>query len=192
VRAIDQAGNIDATPASHAWTIAAPSASCVTATVTLGAAADSWVLQSSATSNYGNDSVVKVDSKAAANARVLVRFALPAIPAGCRVVDAKLRLYASSYKTGRTLEALMLTAPWTEGGLTWNNQPAPTGTAATVTSGAGYREWTVTSQAQSMYSGGNHGFLIRDSAEGGGGIEQGLHSREKGTDNPPELVVTFG
>jgi hypothetical protein len=76
--------------------------------------------------------------------------------------------------------------------VTWGSQPATTGAAATVASGAGYREWTVTDQVQRMYAGSNHGFLIRDSAEGGSGIEQAFHSREKGTDNPPRLVVTFG
>ena len=43
-----------------------------------------------------------------------------------------------------------------------------------------------------MYSGANHGFLIRDASENGGGFEQGFHSREKAPDNPPQLVVTFG
>lgn len=42
-----------------------------------------------------------------------------------------------------------------------------------------------------MYSGANHGFVIRDSVENGNGVEQGFHSREKGTDNPPQLVITF-
>jgi hypothetical protein len=86
----------------------------------------------------------------------------------------------------------MVAAPWTEGGLTWNNQPATTGTAATVASGSGYREWDVVGQVQNMYSTANNGFLIRDSAENGGGIDQVFHSREKGSDNPPRLVITFG
>jgi large repetitive protein len=191
VRATDPAGNTDPTPASHTWTIQA-SSSCTGSTITVGANADSWVLQSSATSNYGNDSVLKVDTKSGANARLLVRFALPAIPSGCQVVGVNLRLYASSYKEGRTLEALGLAASWTEGAVTWNNQPATTGAAATAASGPGYREWTVTSQVQGMYSGANHGLVVRDRTENGGGIEQGFHSREKGTDNPPQLVVTFG
>jgi hypothetical protein len=189
VKAKDAAGNVDASPATFSWTIGSP---CAGSTQTLGANADSWVLQSSSTSNYGQDSVIKVDTKSGANARSLVRFALPAIPSGCQVITAKLRLYASSYKDGRTLHALQLAAPWTEGGVTWANQPAITGAAAAVASGSGYREWTVTSQVQSMYSNGNNGFVIRDSIENGGGIEQGFHSREKGTDNPPRLVISFG
>ena len=43
-----------------------------------------------------------------------------------------------------------------------------------------------------MYAAGaNHG-LIRDATENGGGLDQSFNSREKGTDNPPRLVLTFG
>jgi hypothetical protein len=189
VRAADEAENVDETPAVHNWTI---TQGCAGSTVTLVAAADSWVLQSSATQNYGTDSGLKVDTKSGANARALYRFNLPTIPAGCQVTTAKLRLYATSYKTGRTLQASRLASSWTESGVNWSNQPLTTGTAATVASGSGYREWTVTPQVQAMYApGANHGFLIRDATENGTGLDQVFHSREKGTDNPPRLVLTF-
>jgi len=191
VRAIDAAGNVDSSPATHSWTIQA-SSGCTGSTVAAAAAADSWLLQSSATSNYGNDSVVKVDSKAGASARALFRFALPALPPGCTVVDARLRLYASSFKSGRMLHALRVGAGWMENGVTWTNQPAATGPAAVASSVSGYVEWTVGSQVQAMYDGSNHGFLVRDASEGDSGVEQNFHSREKGSDNPPRLVVTFG
>ncbi|MEO3924804.1 right-handed parallel beta-helix repeat-containing protein [Micromonosporaceae bacterium B7E4] len=192
VRAVDAAGNTDPTPASHTWTVAAPPSCAAPGSVTLGANADSWVLQSSSSSNYGTDSTIKVDSKSGGNARVLVRFNLPAIPSGCQVTDAKLRLWSGSYKTGRTLQAIPLAATWSEANVRWNNQPATTGTAATTAAGSGYREWSVTGQVGGMYAGGNFGFLIRDSVENGNGVEQGFNSREKGSDNPPRLVVTFG
>ena len=192
VRARDAAGNLDSSAASRSWTREAPPpGSCTTSTVNLAASADSWLLGSSATSNYGSDSVLKVDSKSGANARALVRFSLPAIPAGCQVVDAKLRLYAGSYKTGRTIDAYPVTAGWIESAVTWASQPAPAGSAAGAASGSGYREWNVTAQLVSTYS-ANTGFLVRDRIEGNGGVEQGYHSREKGTDNPPQLVVTLG
>jgi hypothetical protein len=190
VRAVDAAGNTDPTPATHTWTVTG--ACAAPGTVTVGADADAWVLQSSASSNYGQDSVLKVDSKSGNNARALVRFALPAVPEGCSVTQASLKLYASSYKSGRTVQAQQVTSAWTEGSVRWNNQPGVAAQAATSASGAGYRAFTVAQQVAAMYAGANHGFLIRDAAENGGGHEQGFHSREKGGDNPPRLVITFG
>jgi hypothetical protein len=55
-----------------------------------------------------------------------VHFALSAVPAGCRVTDTTLRLNASAAATGRTLQAIRLAAPWTEGGVKWSNQPRTT------------------------------------------------------------------
>jgi hypothetical protein len=189
VRAIDAAGNIDETPAARTWTVVA---ACNA--VTLGADRDSWVKSGATSSNFGTDSILKVDSKSGDNARALVRFNLPQIPAGCSVTNVKLRLYASSYKENRTLQAFRLNGNWTETGVTWGNQPTTTGTAATAPSrtSPGYVEWTVTSLVQAMYSGANHGFLIRDASENGGGFEQAFHGREKAPDNPPQLVITFG
>ena len=59
----------------------------------------------------------------------------------------------------------------------------------TVPSGPGYREWQVAALVRAMYTQGNHGFLIRDMVEGGRSAEQAFHSREKGSDNPPRLVI---
>jgi hypothetical protein len=196
VRAKDPAGNTGPA-ASYFWTIEAPpTPTCTASTVTAAANADAWVLQSSAGSNFGTDSVLKVDSKSGnANARALVRFGLPQVPAGCRVTGSTLRLHSASYKEGRTLQALRLGGSWTESGVKWSSQPATTGSAATAPSrsgSAGYVEWNVLSHVPSMYSGSNNGFLIRDAAENGGGFDQAFNSREKGADNPPQLVVTFG
>jgi len=191
VRSIDTAGNVDATPATFAWSIEAVPA-CVAATVKVGSVGDSWVLQDSAQSNYGTDSVLKVVGKTNANARLLVQFSLPAIPEGCQIQSATLRLYAGSHKNGRTLQAYQVSGNWSESGVTWGNQPATTGPAATTSSGSGWRTWNVTGQVGGMYAGANKGFLVRDASESGGGSEQGFHSREKGSDRPPELIVVFG
>jgi hypothetical protein len=192
VRASDAAGNTDATPAEWAWTVVASDVCAGRTIVSVDASADGWVLQSSPTSNYGDDSVMRVDTKAEANARALVRFTLPGGPDGCRVVDAELRLYASSSKTGRTLEVLRVASDWTEGTVSWANQPAAVGLAGEAASGEGWRSWDVASQVQSMYTRGNFGFLVRDLAGDGTGIEQQFHTREKSPDNTPQLVITFG
>jgi|GEM_PF-3162244 len=169
-----------------------PSGACTTTTVTLSANADAWLDQNSASSNYGNDSILKVQAKSGNNFRALVRFTLPALPAGCVVQSATLRLYSASWASGRTLQAIQNSAAWTEGSVNWNNQPATTGTAVTTTSGSGYRQWSVTAHVQAMYSTGvNNGWKIRDATEGGGGSEQQFHSREKGSEMP-QLIITFG
>jgi parallel beta-helix repeat protein len=196
VRAVDLTGLADPTPASHTWTIEAPGpppVQCNATTTTYSANADAWIDQGGPSSNKGDDSVLKVMSKSGANLRALVRFALPTeIPEGCVVESATLRLYAGSSRNGRTLQALSVSSAWTESGVTWANQPTTTGTAATTTSGSGYRQWNVTAQVQAQFDADvNHGFLIRDAVEGQD-HEQQFHSREKAPDNPPQLVVTFG
>ena len=125
------------------------------------------------------------------NFRALVRFALPAaIPQGCRVGSASLRLFAASATPGRVLHALRVATGWSESLVTWNTQPQTTGAPAATASGVGARLWDVTAQVQAMYdSTALHGFLIRDAAENGD-AEQSFHSREKG-ESPPELTVVF-
>src|SRR5687768_15591415 len=189
VRAIDKAMNADQSPASYTWTIAPDCGSART----VSASADAWIDQNSPSTNKGADSILKVQSKGPSlNFRALVRFALPAAPQGCVVDSATLRLYASSVATGRTLQALRVDADWTENVVTWANQPQTAGLAATAASGTGkgYREWAVGSQVQAMYSGANHGFLIRDEIEDGGGFEQQFFSRSISTSRP-QLVIRF-
>ncbi len=178
---------------------------CVAGGQTLVATDDSWVDQSSPTTNYGLDSTLKLRSKSGSqNARILVRLpAMPTIPAGCNLTTATLRLYNKSPVTGRTIQALRVdpTAPnWTENGVTWNNQPATTGTASTlVTTGtAGLMNWNVLTQVQAMYSatGGvttNKGFLLRDATENAAaGPEQQFDSAEVGTPaNHPRLILAW-
>jgi hypothetical protein len=193
VRATDAAGNVDQTPASQQWTIqpGGTPPNCGSAQ-TMTAVADSWIEQSSASSNKGSDSILKVMSKSGnANLRALVRFDLPAIPAGCVLDAATLRLYAASASSSqRTLQVFRLGGSWTEGGVTWSNAPATTGSAVTTLSGTGYRQWSVAALVQAMYSSGsNNGFLIKDATEGQD-AEQQFHAREKGT-NVPQLVLTF-
>ena len=122
-----------------------------------------------------------------------MHFALPAIPAGCKATEAILRLNATSATNGRMLQAVALTAPWTEGAVAWSNQPSTTGAAATTASGTGSRQWTVTTQVNAMSTGANHGFLIRDASENAGrATTQSFRSREGDGGTAPQLVVTFG
>ena len=195
VRSIDRAGNIDGSPESRTWTVQAQS-SCVATTVTAKASADSSVYQKTAARNFGTDPVLRVNPRTGERTRSLVRFDIPTIPTGCQVTSAELRLYNSSPKAGRTIQALPLAGTWTESVVNWNNQPATTGQAATSSSpsAAAWMKWSVTEQVKGMYTGGNHGFLIRDAAEGSStSVVQQFHSNQTTAKvkRPPELVITF-
>jgi hypothetical protein len=187
-------GDLEGSPVAPSSTVEASPSDCSGALDIAAVDGDAWVLQSSPGDNKGGDSVLQLDTKDGGNARALVRFALPEIPTACEVKSATLRLYSGSYNEGRTLQALPLAGAWTESVVNWSNQPRTVGKAADTSSrsSAGYVEWNVTSQVLGMYTGTNNGFLVRDSAEDGGGLEQGFNSREQGVDNPPQLVITYG
>jgi hypothetical protein len=175
-------------------TVEASPSDCSGAIEIAAADADAWVSQSSPDENKGGDSALTVDTNAGANARSLVRFALPEIPTACQVKSASLRLYVGSNTEGRTLQAVPLAGAWTESLVNWSSQPGTVGKAAEALSRSspGYIEWNVTSQVLGMYTSTNNGFLVRDSAEGGEGLEQSFNSRERGFDHPPQLVITYG
>jgi large repetitive protein len=166
----------------------ARAAECRAVTVTAAVEADSWIDQNSVFANKGADAVLDVGG----TSRALVRFALPSrVPEGCAVESARLRLFADSGTEGTRVEVIRLAFGWSESLVTWGTQPATVGTPSTAWSGEGYMQWNVTSSVHAMLAGVNHGFLVRDAAEGtelAGG--HGFFSKEKG-ESPPQLVIRF-
>jgi predicted ribosomally synthesized peptide with SipW-like signal peptide len=155
---------------------------------------DAFIQQGSPNENKGGDANLFVESKTGSlNQRTLVGFTLPTLPSGCSVTSATLRLYNKGPTAGRSIEALQVSATWTEMGVTWNNQPGTTGTAATSTtvSAAGWQTWTVTSQVQAMYS-ANHGFLLRDATESSTAAPKQNYPAREDAPNDPELIVNWG
>ncbi|HEV3378993.1 MAG TPA: right-handed parallel beta-helix repeat-containing protein, partial [Thermoleophilaceae bacterium] len=199
VRATDEGDNIDPTPATYTWTIAPPT-NCDGANISLGASTDSYVDEASPIENFGISEQLTVRSQSIGpplegdRARTLVNFVLPNATPGCQLTSARLRLFSDS-EPGRKLQAVRIAQPWSEMQVTWNNQPATTGTPAVTDSGNGYREWNVTSQVEAMMAGGGgHGFLIRDAVEADfEGAEQGFSSRDTIAEPPqvPKLVLRF-
>jgi large repetitive protein len=161
-------------------------------TQTVSSNSDTYVQQDSATTNNGTRSDLFVQAKSGSSWRTLVNFNLPAQPAFCSVTSATLTLSVRSGTTGRTIQAFRAASSWTETGVTWNNQPATTGTATSAASVAsGNLQISVTSQVQAMYSGSNFGFIVKDSAESdNSSAQQRWISREGGT--APSLSITFG
>lgn len=160
---------------------------------TLSATRDAWVVTNPGGGNNGTDTSLYVASRAQ-DRRSFVGFDLPAIPAGCTLTDARLRLNATSSQGPRTILAYRVGGSWTETGVTWNTQPGTSGSPSSSTSGTGWREWAVLQQVLDMYASGNHGFMLRDQTEGAGrqGFTQVYDSREGGAANAPTLVLTFG
>lgn len=175
------------------WT----SASVCANPVTVGATDDARVRQSAATTNSGSETTMKVVSQnSSRNERTFIKFTLPAVPAGCQFAGADLRLYQDSGISGRTIQVYRSNTAWTESAITWNTQPATTGTAVTApsSSSGAWMTWNVSTLVTSMYSGSNNGFVMKDSAESASGTarSQVYRSSENGTSSTrPELVVTF-
>ncbi len=172
--------------------VASPPTSCVATPTTLTSTADASITQGGyGNTNFGTSSIFGTYSDDTSDTRGLVKFTLPSTPSGCTLGTATMRLYNNATNSGRTINVLQANASWTETGVTWNNQPATTGTAvgATTPSSAGWMTWGVTSIVSAQYSGTNHGFSIRDSNEGNNDEWLGFDPRE--LSNDPELVLTW-
>jgi hypothetical protein len=123
VRAIDAAGNADPTPASRTWTVEN------TATLTdIAPAADTYVTSGTPAGNFGTTTALYTDKASStdpADKQSFFRF----IVAGTRkIISAKVRTWVTDGSVAGP--SIFLTSnTWTETGLTWNNKPAPIGTA---------------------------------------------------------------
>jgi hypothetical protein len=193
IYAVGSQGDVASAPVTVAAACSAPG------TQTVAANADSYVDSLSAGSSFGTATTLSVGPAyllVLAGQRALVSFDLPAIPARCTVTNATLRLFATAPAAGRTMQVLRVNGAWTETGVTWNNQPATTGTAVTSPSlsVAGWQPWNVLGMVQAMYAGTNHGFLVRDGVDGGVLPPHQAYQSREGTTNTqdPQLVLTFG
>lgn len=181
-----------------AWQTATvvPTTSC-----SVTASADTYGDELLSLTNFGTSSELHVRSELLANRRTFVRFDLSvcSIPAGAKVREASLVLFlATAPASGRTHEAVRITETWDETTLTWLNQPsaASSGTASTTTGTTSGVEltWAVTPDLQAFVDGSfaNHGWLIRDAAEGATTARQAAFtSREQTPSSYPKLVVEY-
>jgi large repetitive protein len=160
---------------------------------TVTSSEDAFTLQDKPDDNHGTENSIFVKRDNNGNIRrAWVKFPLPALPSGCMVTSAVLRLHVSIGPGTQTLAVYRAGAAWTETGITWNTEPAAVGMAVTADStGAGWVQWTVTNLVTALYAGSNFGFSVRDANELGPGGQKNIESREDGS-NPPELTVTWG
>ena len=176
-------------------------------TCTLTPSADSYVDQATLQqgSNFGGATPLQVESSrtlglVSTNKRSFVKFDLSScsIPAVAAVQSATLSVFLSSAPNqNRTWNVNRVTGSWTEGGITWSNQPASTGSTsvATGTTSNVTLQATVTSDVQSFVSGSqtNNGWRFSDSVEDSATVRNGqFPSREFGTASQrPSLVINY-
>lgn len=184
------------TNSGNRFTTAATFASCsAPGTTTLTADADTWVGEETPDSNYATQGRLSViASSVGHDARALVRFPLPAVPSGCQVTSAELRLTATFTDPDRTIDVLRAASAWGEATATWNNRPGVEGTPASAPVGSGLRTWDVAAHVRAHYAGTNNGFVVKDADETGTAADprQQYQSRDSLQGTPPQLVVTFG
>ncbi len=164
----------------------------------LTATADSFVGEAFPTTNYGSLTYLLVRSFTTSNRRAFLQWNLSSIPPEATITDATMWILKTS-DTGsfpRTYEAQAVLESWTEGGITWNNQPGTmlgSPVSISITTADIWYSWDITTIVQNWVDGTwtNNGLRIKDSAEGSGsGLESTWNSREAATDDP-SLNVSY-
>lgn len=177
VRATDQAGNPDATPAARDWTVV----SGPTAPLVFTPVADARVAKASPDANFGTTTALEADNYPVV--RSYLKFTVTGtggIPA-----RARLRLYVTDGSTNGP-EVYPTGTTWSEGTITWTNKPAPTG-ALLADVGAVSSKTYVDYDLGPLTGDGTYSFALV--ADAGNGTD--FRSREASA-NRPELVVTPG
>ena len=183
VRATDNAGNVDPTPATHAWTINAPPPPPPGGTVTLGPDADAEVQASSANNNFGTLTSLTVDTQPSAES--YLRFTVTGLTG--TVTNARLRLFVTNGATNGPLLYATQTG-WSETTLTWNTRPAIVGTVIANATNVPVNAWYEFNVSALVTGNGTYSFLLRP--ESSDGVV--ATSRQGTAANRPQLVITTG
>jgi hypothetical protein len=196
-------GAFSAVTAVDGGTVGSAADFCTAAgTVAAPLAADAWIEQNDASSNHGIHQYLYVEPGVGQVRRSLLKFTMPPAPAGCEVSSATLRLYNDDPRSARVVHVHQISpaAGWSQSTVTWLDQPAITGSAASSTAGAavGWQEWTVTGIVGAIYgSSANNGVMLRDAAEnetddGNRYASQDLGGVGTNAGTAPQLSVTWG
>ena len=129
---------------------------------------------------------LQVVSRSSLNQRSFLRFdvAGAGLPSGAEITDARLRLWTTKFPTApiancpvpRTYEAQPAGASWSEGTITWNNQPGVVGSASLVSIPAslsslyvrfGITDQVIRDHVQDFVDNpsANHGWRVKDQTE---------------------------
>jgi Bacterial Ig domain/Disaggregatase related repeat len=178
-------------------------------TATLTAIDDSYLRQSSATTNYGAALTFDVGRKSTATRRGMLKFDLSTIPVGAILESATLTLTRTGGDANTlTFSTHEITQSWVEASTSWNLRQ--TGTAWTPSVGGTFKptaissttvpatngayNWNLLSLVQAWFSGTsvNNGVLIKQANESLVDKKHVFGSSENGTPaNRPKLTITY-
>ncbi len=142
------------------------------------------VIQAAAPDTPGGDwAMVRVDAGSDPEVRSYLRFTVTGVPAGARITNATLRLYATS-DTADGPGVYGTTSDWSESRLTWNKRPHRTTDQIADVDRIGANSWVSYDVTPLITGTGTFSLvLVGLSADG-----VNLSSREGA--HPPELIVT--
>jgi signal peptidase I len=183
----------------NAWA----SATCSSGTATLSTAngstvVDTYVDSQNPTTNYATNASLFVRATTGQNRRTFVRFSpLPTIPAGCSFKTATLSLNVTARPASAvTYNVDNVATAWTDTAVTWNAQPAPTGSAVAVAQprATGRVNWDVSTLVAAQYGSSalQNGFLVKDPNENTGTISTTYSSNQAAAANRPTLTISWG
>ncbi|MCB9157720.1 MAG: PKD domain-containing protein [Caldilineaceae bacterium] len=155
--------------------------------LTFAAVADTLVKSSSATSNYGADSVLRLRGGSEPLYNSYLQFNVSGLSGA--VQSAKLRLYVTDGSdVGGAVYAVSNNgsdnAPWTEGGVTWANAPVISGGPLTTLGAINADQWAEYDVTAAISGNGLFSFGLNTSSS-----NSAYFSSKEGA-NPPQLVIT--
>ena len=155
VRAIDPAGNIDATPATRTWTVID-----TTTIVDVPAQADTYAVSGSPSATNGTKTTLYTDKASTADPSDKQTFLRYDVAQAGQIVSAKLRLWVTDGSvSGPSVFATSNT--WSEATLNWTNKPAATGPAlATASAAATTGTWLEYDLSAAVKVNGTYSFTL--------------------------------
>lgn len=179
--------------------------------------ADTMIVSSAATTNYGSNVGLYVGeaNDAASVSRTLIKFDLSSIPTNATITSAVLSIYMASEKSGndRSMYAFRMLKNWGAGSATWNKRFSSTdwgtaggfdaadceqtdiGSVALVAAEAiGWKTITLTAASVQEWTAGtksNYGLLLKMATETSD--QYRFHSSEYATDTTlrPKITITY-
>src|SRR5438874_7622422 len=134
------------------------SGGAVTYTATFPAAEDTYVKNTRATTNYGQDTTLQADMEPSIK-RALIRFSLAGLPSNAVIQSATLRLFVVD-QSNQSGSVQRVNGSWAENTTTWANAPAIGGQVAIIAGAAQESTWKETSVLPAVTGNGRVDFYI--------------------------------